>query len=431
MNDQPPPTLDAEEKYQELLRRRLDTLRQQKRLQTEVAAVQRAEAMTYAQSPQYVRDRLSAIQEERRLIADRHRAEQAVRSADLRSQYGSFRGGLYARAEQFHRSRFGQTAGAGVTAFGAAVGAGARSGFSGTVEQNRMSYEMTLLNRELAGAFKPLIELFTSGVTKVRKFLETLSPSGQNVLMYGGIAAGAYGLTRMGGRMLGGLAGGMFGGMPGALAGASLLGRGGGDTPSAPRPLRPDQTASSWRKNPPPVVTPPDQSPRRNPRVATGGMYAAAAVTAVGTFETASHMRNAYNSDNPDERLKHTVAGVRSNPDPLGVMGWMMPAGGKTDQELTDLEKKVGKPGDEQRRRVTPDQFGYEQAGSAYRRASVSFLSTTAAQDSGGGEWMGMAGKAAAGGVGAKGGNMEGAMKVLAAAIDQLAANVAPKAEVR
>lgn len=64
-------------------------------------------------------------------------------------------------------------------------------GFGGTLESGRMEREWELLGREVAGAMKPVTDAFTNGMRDLRKFLERLSPEGQNHLAAAGVLGAA------------------------------------------------------------------------------------------------------------------------------------------------------------------------------------------------------------------------------------------------
>lgn len=159
---------------------------------------------------------LKGIREYQRELANVERLERRVA---LQSQYGSRLGGAVSAAERLGASRGARVAGGlAVAAAGTAIGM-ARSGFSGTVEQNRLDTELKLISRELAGSLKPAIDATTDGLQKFRKFLERLSPNQQNLLAAGVVgAAGVAGASAFSNRVLGmGLA-------EAGAAGASRLG---------------------------------------------------------------------------------------------------------------------------------------------------------------------------------------------------------------
>lgn len=152
------------------------------------------------------------------------------RRTELVAKYGERWGTVAAKYGGALRAAGGAAAAAGAGAIGLA-----RSGFSGTVEQNKLDLELKMLARELAGAFKPFIELLTKGARALREFMERLSPTGQNVVAGGALAATSYGAWRFGGAALGAL--GFGAGVGGRLGGAALAGgsavAAGGASPAA------------------------------------------------------------------------------------------------------------------------------------------------------------------------------------------------------
>ena len=157
--------------------------------------------------------------------------EKVRREAELISRYGSRVGGFVARNEGTlgAANRAGNYAATATVATGASL---VRQGFSGTVESNRLSAEWNMLAREMAGAFKPVIDVTTKAVRGLRQFMETLGPAGQNVVMLGGLAlsAGLALKAVTGGGLIGAvgraaLSGGLsLAGTAAASAGGSALG---------------------------------------------------------------------------------------------------------------------------------------------------------------------------------------------------------------
>jgi hypothetical protein len=158
------------------------------------------------------------------------------RTAQLTARYGDRLGGFLARYGG-SASKIGGMVGLGLTGV-AGVGAGlARQGFQGTVEQNRLDAETNRISREMAGAFKPVMDLFTRGARAVRERLERTSEGGQNALLAGtavaGTAAGVMAL-RGAAQLIGAVAGDTmatkFRGMAlrgaAGMAGAGMLGYG-------------------------------------------------------------------------------------------------------------------------------------------------------------------------------------------------------------
>lgn len=125
---------------------------------------------------------------------------QIQRRTEMIAKYGERWGGLMAKY-----GGFGKVLGGAALAAGGTSIAMAKSGFNGTVEGNRFDLEWKMLGREMAGAFKPVMEFATKAARSLREFMEALGPAGQNLVMLGGIAATGYGLMRLGGLGLGGM----------------------------------------------------------------------------------------------------------------------------------------------------------------------------------------------------------------------------------
>lgn len=149
--------------------------------------------------------------------------EKLQRRAELVANYGERLGGFLARGDKVFGAA-GRLGGYAMTAAVATGGGLVRSGFSNTVESNRMGLETKMLGRELAGAFKPVIDVATRVTRSVRKFMEGLDSTGQNVVMFGGLALSAAATLRLitGGGIMGSMARGALG-----LSGGGLLGRAG------------------------------------------------------------------------------------------------------------------------------------------------------------------------------------------------------------
>lgn len=118
----------------------------------------------------------------------------------------------------------------GMTLFPAAAGAmsigGLMSrGFSGTVEWEKLNWELTRLGRQLASTFKPVIDIVTHLVGKLADWMAGLDKSGQNLMMLAAAAiaaAIALGGTRILRSGLSFVARGVAAG--GALAGGAAAG---------------------------------------------------------------------------------------------------------------------------------------------------------------------------------------------------------------
>lgn len=405
-NPQPQSLADikAEREYQRLLAKRVDAarqqakatdarlaaLRQESRLQADIARLTNQPATAAQRHAAGVQGRLAEMREQRQLLREQAAIARDVRAADLRQRYGGRLGGALAGAERFGQSGMGRTLLGGAAAAGATLGGMARSGFSGTVEQNRFDFEMKLLSREAAAAFKPMLELGTSLVTRARRLLEGLGPGGQDAMMYGGAALGAYGTYRFAGaagRMLGfgggamaGAAGAAGGGAMGPAAMAALAGASGGGAAAGGRSL-------AGR-----VARFPIKHPFMTAALVLGGASAASS----GSPSNGNEYRAARGADADElDRLESTggtaamlqqyneIRGRRTaGAKTYSAIGGMFGGAGPEHDRLVELERRLMAQGitpSTGKRQVTPDQFGYEEVGSAYRRASVGFLSATAA----------------------------------------------------
>lgn len=118
------------------------------------------------------------------------------RRAELQALYGRTGGGVAHGMERLGENRFARLgAGMALGAAGWAAAAGT-SGFSGTVEGNRLALEMQLLNREIAGALRPAIVYLTDTVRGIRQWLQRQGRGTQNLIAAGTV--GTLGLTAAG-----------------------------------------------------------------------------------------------------------------------------------------------------------------------------------------------------------------------------------------
>lgn len=112
------------------------------------------------------------------------------RRVELTARYGERLGGFLA-THGAALSKVGGMMGIGLTSV-AGMGVGlARQGFEGTVEKNRLTSELSMISRELAGAFKPVMDVATKFAKVVRQRLEKTGESGQNAIMTAGIVGTA------------------------------------------------------------------------------------------------------------------------------------------------------------------------------------------------------------------------------------------------
>lgn len=151
--------------------------------------------------------------------------ERLRQRADAIARYGPRLGALVDNRAVQAAGRIGLYAGGAALAAGAGL---ARSGLSGTVEGNRLGLETQLLGREVAGAMKPFTDGITNATMRVRKWMESLSKTQQDMAMYGGLlVAGTVALRAViGGSAFGALAGGAARGVAGAAATVAAGGAG-------------------------------------------------------------------------------------------------------------------------------------------------------------------------------------------------------------
>ena len=407
-------------KHNELLAERLRLMGEQKRIEGDIkrANPTAADAVRVQMA---AREQLAAAREQQRLAADRLRISQQARLLDLRERYGSVLGGAAGRIEQAGQSRFAKVAGAGLTAFGAAAGGMARSGFQGTVEQNALDYEWKMLAREFAGVFKPVFELVTMGANKLRRFMEGLDETGQNlVLLASGLGAAGM-VARMTG--IGGIGravvGGMMGGPGGAILGGMMGGFGGGGSGGG-------GSGGGGRGGGGGAM---DMALLAGSSVGGGGAAAAKAgtfwgrartfggrfvpgwgkVAAVGSAMVVGNQfrdgqsseefrtRHGENADALDQmqstggsdallaEYQRLRAGRSSAAKFQSWVGGGFGYAGQERDTIDELERRLQSMGvtpGTGRRKVTPAEASYEDVGSAYKRASLSFLNSTAMEAS-------------------------------------------------
>lgn len=126
------------------------------------------------------------VRQARQLEQITRQYERMRREAEMVAKYGETAGRFLSR----HGGALSLAGGGLAAASGAGLGL-ARRGFQGTVEGNRFDLEMKMISRELAGAFKPLMDLATRAAGFARRRLERLDEGGQNLVAGGLIAGGA------------------------------------------------------------------------------------------------------------------------------------------------------------------------------------------------------------------------------------------------
>jgi hypothetical protein len=130
---------------------------------------------------------------------------QMQRRAEAVAKYGERWGGIVAKYGHIGSAAGKFATGAAATGVGT-VTALAHRGFEGTVELNKFSNEMTLLSREFAAAFKPLMTVGTKLARVTRVGMERLDTTGQNAVMWGTLGLGGALAARFAGVPVGGYA---------------------------------------------------------------------------------------------------------------------------------------------------------------------------------------------------------------------------------
>lgn len=163
---------------------------QQRAVEIDADRLKLAERRAYVMSGGYGRE----LGELRRLRVEKEHIEQLERRAGLQARYGATLGGLAYRYGGIAAGA-GRVAGHGITGSMAAFGLGAGavySGVSGTVEMERFQLQLGMTTRQLAGAFKPVIESTITGLSDFRDFLKDAGPTGQRVIRTLGVGLAAH-----------------------------------------------------------------------------------------------------------------------------------------------------------------------------------------------------------------------------------------------
>ncbi len=305
---------------------------------------------------------------------EKEKVERAERRAGLNAQYGRV-GGAAAYYADTKAARFAGGAAVGIA--GTAVAA-AKGGFSGTVEGNRLALEFKLVSRELAGAFKPAIEIVTKALQNFRHWLEKLSPQRQNqlALVGGGV------LTLAAAKVLG-ITGAI--GTAAGWAGRAAFGTGAAGAASAAETAAARAGATripGLAATPPPAAT-----GGAVPGVGTGGGFGSRAlrfggrilpVAAMG-YEAYKTGKDVATEEKPLRALgRH---GARALDALFELKGIPMPTGGMA--AAFDARYGANKPSDKKadRNKVTIADAGFEGAGSAYERVTNALALTDAQID--------------------------------------------------
>lgn len=392
MSPQSPQTaaeIQAEEEYQKLLAKRMAQQQLQKRLAADLARPEQERKRAEEAYARSAPGRLAELRERRATAQVEAAIGRQVREMDLRYRYGQRFGGFLAGAERFGQSGMGRAVMGGVTAAGAFAGNAARSGFSGTVEGNRLAFEWQLLNREFASAFKPVIELFTAGVSRVRRFMQGLDGAGQRMVMIAGLLAGAYGTLRVA-RSVGGAIG--LAGAASGLGGAGgLLGLGAGATA-----LAGGGAAATAGKKSAPTVVPAGAGGGAGGgavgRLAQAGLYAAPLFDAERGYSITGNALRGIRAKTDAERMGAAgdlLGDIKNNGGTFGGFGFDRLllnsdyAKRKAAESGIDLDSPAAGKKNDPRQNVTPAEYGFDEVGSSYKRASISFLNNEAASTPG------------------------------------------------
>jgi len=286
---------------------------------------------------------------------------------------------------------------------------------------------MKMLAREMAGAFKPVMDLMTRGANSARRFMEGLDEAGQNLVMFAGLAGGAMGIRALGMRGLGMLAGGgMVGGLMGgggagavassgsgamnmaALAGAAapgtaLAGAGaagmGSRLMSGARGLAGRGLGLAGRVAPWAVAADLGLAMAGQGRQAAGESNPYQYTFA----EQHGEMAKLLDSMSAEDRVRLNFQAQEEKPNalwrglgsagrwgrntgawalnqiPIGERIKYLDESSNADQLKRELQRR-GDIGPDGRRSTTPAGAAYEEVGSAYGRASISFLNHEAYQ---------------------------------------------------
>lgn len=300
-----------------------------------------------------------------RVLRKQKEVESLERRAGYEARMGRRLGGVAANLDAVSRNPvlralLGGAGGVAMAAGGAAT-AGAAKGFQGTVEYNRLTLELQMVSRELAGAFLPALQFATREVKAFRGMLEGLSPGQQNAVMTGGLALGGLGLARMLG--VGGMATSAFAGLRGVAgaAGGGLMGMGNwGGVPGAA------SAGGSWLSRAGGAV-----ARRAGPiGLGIGG--------AIDAYQGAQEVRQ--NGVTGAGRVLSQVADTAfrtSGNQASGLMG--VQRGGAINQlydlfargarqQVAEARSPTKSGANPDRRRITPADAGFEQSGSAFER---------------------------------------------------------------
>lgn len=151
--------------------------RDQEQVQRARARVEARVQREYVGSPAHVAELRERARDAARADRDRLRVQHAETLA---------RHGHLGTAALAVRRAAAPAAGVALAAAGRVAGM-ATSGAQGTVELNRWNYQMQRLNRELANAFAPALDMATGLLSRFNEALKNIGPLGQDLLAFGTI----------------------------------------------------------------------------------------------------------------------------------------------------------------------------------------------------------------------------------------------------
>ena len=359
------------EKYQKLKQAQAESTRIMKQ---QAGALQQQQALEArlrdVQSGRYT----AGLQQQKQLIQLQAQVDKAERSAQMRQKYGRFGGLAEGMGSLASSKAVGVASAAGTGLFGAAL-----AGASGSAEMEKLTWNMTLLSRELAGALKPAIEFVTSGLQGMRHVLEKMGPAGQkalSALMLIGAAKFVGGKFGIGAGMLGGLAslGGSAASLGGQAAGGAVSGA--SSTASSTAAMAAANSGATGRYGAIGAMG------GRAGLLMRGGLYAGVAAGVYNTFSSQKGREENYSSLGFGPSTSKHIGNVAGAINPGSFLYDL--ARGKNpvkglSQSIQDGVVSLYRSNEGQKDRLSYGQVGFSEAGSSYERLADSFQSKESA----------------------------------------------------
>jgi hypothetical protein len=310
---------------------------------------------------------------------ERFRREEARyrREAEMRSRYGDRVGGFFAKNEKpLHMLE------SAARTLMAKTDSLYNRGMQGTVEQGRREMELNLLGREVASIFKPLSDATTDATRGLRKWMQGLSKSEQNLLMGAGVGVagilGAVAMRRGGG--LGALALGSGAGLAGGMGlgeAASL-----GLTAKALYDMKKPTGMPPLAETPKP--TPPTKTPGGRISGFLGsvapftGSMALPIVNAVSLYKGATGGYYDELRARGNNRLTSILGAgggglMDTISEPLKMFGLINKTYGEAFREKFPVAKRAHEEDEEAKRRVMMQGGGFQESGAGYEQLAVEF----------------------------------------------------------